>query len=380
MMKNILITGGAGFIGSKLALKLLDRGCNITIMDNLSSQIHGDDPEKSSPSYNSIKDKTNFINGDINSREDWSYALKGIDCILHLAAETGTGQSMYAIENYVKVNIAGTALLLDILTNQKNSVKKVLLSSSRAIYGEGKYFCKEHGVVYPDARKESDMLKGDFENKCPICGSDVLPGATDEDSKIHPTSIYGITKQVQEQMILSVCKAINKPAVIYRYQNVYGPGQSLKNPYTGILSIFSSNFIFNKPIRIFEDGNESRDFVYIEDVVDATIMGIENDQADYQIFNVGNGESTSVKEVANILKALYQSASELSVTGEFRTGDIRHNLADISKIKNLLGFSPQYKLKQGIKLFAEWVKTQEFEADDSYQQSLLEMKEKGLLK
>ena len=378
-MKNILITGGSGFIGSSIALKLIDKGYSVTILDNLSPQIHGNSPEDSFL-YKRVKNKVNFIKGDVSNRADWEKALVNQDAVIHLVAETGTGQSMYEIEKYTKVNIGGTAIFLDILTNKKTDVKKVIMASSRAIYGEGKYLCEEHGIVYPNEREEQDMLKKDFSNKCPICGKDVQLKATDEESKVHPSSIYGITKQVQEQMVLLSCKAISIPAVAYRYQNVYGPGQSLKNPYTGILSIFSTNMLHNQPINIFEDGKESRDFVFIDDVVDATIMGLEKVEANYQVFNVGSGISTTVKKVAELLKAYYNSDSDIKITGNFRFGDIRHNYADISKINKLLGFIPRYVFEEGIKIFTDWVKTENKEKYNSYQESLAEMRKKGLFK
>ena len=235
--KNILITGGAGFIGSNLALKLIDRGYRITVLDNLSPQIH----TENSPLYASIKDKVKFIKGTVLRYEDWKEALEDIDVVVHLAAETGTGQSMYEIERYTDVNIKGTSILLDILTNEAHSVKKIVVASSRAIYGEGKYSCEKCGVVYPKERNDADMAEKNFSVRCPKCNSDRLELlATDEESKIDPTSVYGITKQVQEQMFMVVGKSLNIPAVAFRYQNVYGAGQSLSNPYTGILSIFST--------------------------------------------------------------------------------------------------------------------------------------------
>jgi dTDP-L-rhamnose 4-epimerase len=378
-MKNILITGGAGFIGSSVALKLVDKGYNVTVLDNLSKQIHGENPDTSFL-YNRIIDKVNFIKGDVILRADWEKSLLSQDAVIHLAAETGTGQSMYEIEKYTKVNIGGTAILMDILTNTKTNVKKVIVASSRAIYGEGKYLCEEHGTLYPHERKEQDMLNNDFENKCPVCGKNAQLKATDETSQIHPSSIYGITKHVQEQMVLLSCKSINIPAVAYRYQNVYGPGQSLKNPYTGILSIFSVNMLHNEPINIFEDGQESRDFIYIDDAVDAMILGLEKQEADYQVFNVGSGKSTTVEELAEILKSNYKSNSEIIISGNFRLGDIRHNYADISKINKLLGFVPKYNFEQGIKLFTNWVKTENIDGNNLYQESLSEMRNKGLLK
>jgi len=378
-MKNILITGGAGFIGSSIALKLVDKGYKVTVLDNLSPQIHGDKQENSFL-YTRIKNKVNFIKGDVSNRADWEEALVNQDAVIHLAAETGTGQSMYEVEKYTNVNIGGTAIFLDILTNTKTSVRKVIVASSRAIYGEGKYVCDKHGIVFPKERDEQDMLNKDFNNKCPVCGKNIQLEATDEESKIHPSSIYGITKQVQEQMVLLSCKAVNIPAVAYRYQNVYGPGQSLKNPYTGILSIFSTNMLHNQPINIFEDGEESRDFVYIDDVVDATILGLERNEADYQVFNVGSGKSTTVKQVTELLKANYKSDSDIKITGNFRLGDIRHNYADISKIYKLLGFIPKYDFEVGIKIFTDWVKKENIEKNDAYLESLSEMQRKGLFK
>lgn len=284
MIKNVLITGGAGFIGSRVAKKLVDKGYFVRILDNMSEQIHGKDGQI--PEF--IQGRVDFIKGDVCSYDDWKKALDGMDAVIHLAAQTGTGQSMYEIARYCDINIGGTAKMLDILTNEEHSIKKVIIAASRAIYGEGMYRCKEHGIVYPDERKEADMAKGDFTVKCPICGNVVSVTATDESTLIHPSSVYGITKQVQEELALVCCKAIGIPAVTYRYQNVYGPGQSLSNPYTGILSIFSTRIRGGKDINIFEDGMESRDFVYIDDVVDATIAGLEKKEADYQSFNVRN--------------------------------------------------------------------------------------------
>jgi len=294
---NILITGGAGFIGSNLALKLIAKGYNVTILDNLSKQIHGDNPNESTL-YLSIKDKVNFIKGDVSIRQGMEKALENQDAIIHLAAETGTGQSMYEIEKYNNVSIMGTAIMWDIIANQKHSIKKVAVASSRAIYGEGKYFCKTHGAVYPIARLEKDMSIGDFNVKCPFCGSNVELVATTEDSKIHPTSIYGFTKQAQEEMSMIAGKSFNIPVVALRYQNVYGPGQSLSNPYTGILSIFSTRIKNGNEIAVFEDGKESRDFVYIDDVVDATILGLEKKEANFESFNIGTGVRTDVLTVA----------------------------------------------------------------------------------
>jgi len=376
---NILITGGSGFIGSNLSLKLIEKGHIITVLDNLSKQIHGDTPLITSPLYLSIKDKVNFIEGTVTSATDLKTAIKDQDVIVHLAAETGTGQSMYQIEHYSNVNIGGTALLLDILTNTKHKVRKVIIASSRSIYGEGKYLSEELGFVYPKHRTDAYMEKGDFEVKYPGCVKPLKLVATDEESKIHPSSVYGITKQNQEQMIMTVCPTINIAPVAFRYQNVYGPGQSLSNPYTGILSIFSTLIKNGKEINIFEDGKESRDFVFIDDVVNATILGIEKDEANNEIFNVGTGVPTDVNTVLQELLENYQMEVPVKISGNYRLGDIRHNFADLNKIKQKLGFTPKVSFKEGIKKFAAWVNTQTIQAD-KYNQSIDEMKQKGLFK
>jgi dTDP-L-rhamnose 4-epimerase len=378
-MKKILITGGAGFIGSNIALKLASMGHEVTILDNLSKQIHGNDSENSSPLYLSIKNRVNFILGSVTNRSDLTQACQNQQIIVHLAAETGTGQSMYEIEKYVNVNITGTAIMLDILANNKNSVEKIILASSRAIYGEGKYSCKNCSIVYPEIRREADMKTGDFGCKCPHCNSFVEKLPTSEESKVHPTSVYGITKQNQEQLVMTICNTIGISPVVFRYQNVYGPGQSLSNPYTGILSIFSTRLKNGNEINIFEDGEESRDFVYIDDVVEATISGIFLNSANSGIFNVGSGVATSVSSVAQTLMQYYKSNATVSISGNYRLGDIRHNYADLTEINSKLGFSAKISFYDGISKFCNWVETQKIQKDN-YEKSILEMKNKGLYK
>lgn len=378
MNNNVLITGGVGFIGSTIALKLIPKGYNVTVLDNLSPQIHGENPDKSEL-FQRINGKVTFIKGDVTNRADWEKALVNQDYVIHLAAETGTGQSMYDIEKYVSTNIGGTALLWDILTNTKNHVKKVVVAASRAIYGEGRYVCKKDGYVYPEERKDKNMKIGDFECKCPICNGEVDLVATTEDSKIHPTSTYGLTKSTQEELSFLIGKSLAIPVVTFRYQNVYGPGQSLKNPYTGILSIFSTIIKNGNSINIFEDGLESRDFIYIDDVADATILGMEKDEANYHAFNLGTGEKTNVLTVANTLIEKYGIQVPVVVSGNYRLGDIRHNYSDNSLIQEKLQFYPKVSFDEGISRFVEWVNKQEVEKDN-YEASINEMRDKGLYK
>lgn len=378
MTKRVLVTGGAGFIGSRLSLRLLDAGYRVSVLDNLSPQIHGERPFES-PLLKAIDGKVDFFHGDVTSREDLLKVLPGVDVVVHLAAETGTGQSMYAIQHYSDVNVGGTSLLLDLIANTPFPVRKLVVASSRAIYGEGKYRCTDHGAVYPKGRLAQDMADGHFDPRCPVCGqwASVLP--SDEDTPSQPTSIYGITKLNQEQMVLTVAKALGISGIAYRYQNVYGPGQSLSNPYTGILSIFSTRIRHGKAINIFEDGRESRDFVYVDDVVEATVRGIEHEAPIVDVFNVGSGIATDVLTVAETLQRLYGRQIPIEISGQFRLGDIRHNYANLAKVTSVLGFVPTVPFDEGLRRFASWVENEQLQVD-RYDESLRELREKGLFK
>jgi dTDP-L-rhamnose 4-epimerase len=376
--KKVLISGGAGFIGSSLALALSARGHTVTVLDNLARQIHGDDAA-ASPLFARIRGKVDFVRGDVTSREDLLKVLPGVDTVVHLAAETGTGQSMYAIQHYTEVNVGGTALLLDLIANEGFPISRLVVASSRAVYGEGKYQCPDHGVQYPDARSDAAMADGQFEHVCPVCQRVLQVSPTDELSALHPSSVYGVTKLSQEQLVLSVGKALGISALAFRYQNVYGPGQSLSNPYTGILSIFSTRIRQGKPVNIFEDGKESRDFVFIDDAVEATVRGIEHEDPLVEVFNVGSGIATDVLKVATTLRQYLDSVSDIAVSGQYRAGDIRHNVADLEKVSRLLSFKAQVTFEEGLRRFVDWVRSERI-ADDHYEESLDELRAKGLLK
>jgi len=375
-MKNILITGGAGFIGSRLCERLYEKDYNITVLDNLSPQIH---ESNESNLYRKIKGKCTFIKGDVRNKDDWKKALKGQEVVVHLASETGTGQSMYEIEKYNDVNIVGTTNMLELLSTSSHTIKKIILSSSRSVYGEGKYKSKNQIIQYPKSRKINDLEKGIFNLLCEHTNEEMMAMPTDEESLINPKSIYALTKYAQEKMILLISQSLSINHVILRYQNVFGPGQSLSNPYTGILSIFSTRILNGNDLDIYEDGLESRDFVYIDDVIDATILGIENERANGETFNVGSGVATTVKEVAESLKNYYNSDINIDISGKFRLGDIRHNYADLSKAESLLGYKPKYDFQEGMLEFVKWVKKQEIK-EDKYEKSILELKKKGLIK
>jgi dTDP-L-rhamnose 4-epimerase len=376
-MKKILITGGAGFIGSSLVQSLKDN-FEIYVLDNLDPQIHGEKNDESY-TYNSIKNNCCFIYGDVREKKDWIKALDfGIEIIIHLAAQTGTGQSMYEATNYANSNCIGTTILGDLL-QQYESIEKIILASSRSIYGEGKYLDALGNTVYPTSRNPIDLGKGIYDCLDQKTGAPLILQPTDEESKIQPISTYALTKFFQENYLENICKSRNITFFGLRFQNVYGPGQSLKNPYTGIISIFSQRIRKGQDVFIFEDGQESRDFVYILDVISALKNAIDYNSLTNQILNVGFGKPTSVFEVASTLQNLIGVECKLIKNGEYRIGDIRHNFADITKIKNTLAFDPKFDLYTGLSNFVNWLNTQS-EEPDLYLKSLTELKQKGLLK
>jgi len=265
-----------------------------------------------------------------------------------------------------------------LVNDSSRTVEKVVLASSRAVYGEGKYHCDQDGVVFPNGRKIEDMRSGQYEPRCPHCGHPCQAVPTSEESPSRPASFYGLTKQVQEEMLLMFARLMGLSAFALRYQNVYGPGQSLHNPYTGILAIFAGQARTNQPIHVFEDGRESRDFVYVEDVVEATWRCIAADSSTAGVLNIGSGRRTSVLEVAEKIVSFSTSTSAVQVNGNFREGDIRHNVAEISKAKTLIGFEPQWTFDAGLQGFLRWAHSQEIHAS-RYESSLLESRERGIL-
>lgn len=378
MAEHVLITGGAGFIGSRLARRLVAAGQTVTVLDALIPQVHGADPAESSPLLRSLDGIADVIRGTVTDSDDLRKALTGATVVVHLAAETGTGQSMYEIDRYVEANVGGTAKLLDLLANEPHTVKRIVVASSRSIYGEGAYATKDGRVVYPPHRADTTMSMGDF-RVVDADGEELQLIPTDEDAKLHPSSVYGITKQMQESLIMTVGPTIGVEPVALRYQNVFGPGQSLKNPYTGILSIFSTLIRQGKEINIFEDGLESRDFVYIDDVVEATYLAVTHPRAAEGVFNVGSGVATTVNDVVAALFDAFGTEVPTRVSGNYRLGDIRHNVADNSRLRDVLGFTPVTSFEEGVQRFVEWVLTEPVEGD-TYQRSLDEMASRNLLK
>lgn len=374
---KILVTGGAGFIGRHLASNLVQSGAEIVVLDSLEAQIHG--PNADFPPELVALRACKCVYGNVCDRETVSKQLADVDAVVHLAAETGTGQSMYEILRYERTNVQGTATILDVVANERpKRLRKLVVASSRAVYGEGKYQCTVHGVVYPRSRSAEAMQAGRFEPECPQCSAAVTVLPTSEDAPFAPCSFYGLTKQVQEQMAMMLGPTGGLSVIALRYQNVYGPGQSLSNPYTGLLAVFANHVRQGKPLNVFEDGLESRDFVHVGDVTAATSACLAGEVHGVHAINVGSGTATPVVEVARFVRAYFKSEVPVEITGTFRLGDIRHSLADISKAKALIGYRPKWSFADGLRTFLMWAGDQGT-VDSAFEQSLAELKQRGLL-
>lgn len=376
MTKSVLITGGAGFIGTALARRLLTAGHAITILDNFSEQIHRTDrlPDD-------LADAVTLVRADVRDAEALRQAVRGRQCIVHLAAETGTGQSMYRIGHYFDVNVQATAALLDVLQHDgaSDALETIVVASSRAIYGEGAYRCATHGIVYPAARTSDRMSAKQFDPLCPQCDGEVALTATGEEAPFAPSSFYGLTKQVQEQAVLLFARTRGLNGFALRYQNVYGPGQSLQNPYTGILAVFSNLARQGQDIEIYEDGLESRDFVYIDDIAAATARCADFEGSFVGALNVGSGIGTDVLTVARRIAEHFESRARIKVTGAYRLGDIRHNVADVTRLETVLGMRPATAFADGLHAFLSWAQGQAVHDTGAYGRSVEELREHNLL-
>lgn len=373
---KILVTGGAGFIGSHLVDALLARGHQVRVYDNLEAQVHGDGQRV--PEY--LNKDAEFIWGDMRDRQSLRRVIDGVEVIYHQAAAVGVGQSMYQIQKYVQVNALGTANLLDIIVNEKIRVQRLILASSMSNYGEGKYRCHRCGVVYPKLRSLEQLKACDWELRCPLCDAPVSPLPTDEEKPLFPTSIYATTKRDQEEMFCEIGVAYGIPTIVLRYFNVYGPRQALSNPYTGVIAIFSSCILSGLPPVIFEDGLQARDFIHVEDIIQANLLALEMPEAGVEIFNVGTGVPTNLVHLLAMLRdALSVGECEpAKVSGRYRAGDIRHCFADISKVRSKLGFTPQVAIEDGIKGLTNWLKSQA--PSDGILRAMSELEAKGLVK
>lgn len=370
--KQILVTGGLGFIGSFIIDELLRKGHNVRAFDNLDPQVH---PSEQIPDY--ANPEVEFIQGDVRDYDALKKALNGIEIVFHKAASVGMAQSQYQIKKYVDVNTGGTANLLDILVNHKNRVEKIIVASSQSSYGEGAYICSKHGFQRPGLRLVEQLERREWEPKCPICGNELSPIPITETAERKSTTIYALTKMDQEEMILNIGSAFKIPSVALRYFNVYGPRQSLSNPYTGVTAIFMSRIKNNHPPIIYEDGRQSRDFISVHDVVRANTLAMETSRANYQTFNVGSGIRTSILEIAETLSRIFRKEDiQPEIVEKFRVGDTRHCFADLSKIRKILGFKPQIGFEHGMAELVEWA--QNSVAEDFFEKARAEMESHGL--
>ena len=373
-IRDILVTGGAGYIGSHLVDALVGRDYAVTVLDNLEPQVHR---SGSWPSYANAK--ATYVKGDVRDRSVFEPLVLASQAVVHFGAAVSVGQSMYQVDRYVDVNTRGTALLLDILVNTKHKVEKVLVASSIGVYGEGAYECATHGPVAPTIRPEQQLAARDWEQHCPQCGRHARSVPTPEDKALYRDNIYSMTKYHQEEMVLLIGKTYGIPSVAPRFFNVYGPRQSLSNPYAGVAAIWLSRLLNGKQPIVFEDGGQLRDFVSIHDVVDCLVLMLEKPGADYLPVNVGSGETITILEIARLLARLLGSSIEPQITQTGRKFDIRHNTADITRARQTLGFTPKVPLDQGFSELIEWAKTTPDVAVDFFDKALQELQEKGLL-
>ena len=373
-IRRVLVTGGAGYIGSHLVDALVASDYEVTVLDNLEPQVHR---SGTWPSYANAQ--ATYVRGDVRDRAMFEPLVLASDAVVHFGAAVSVGQSMYQIDRYVDVNTRGTALLLDILVNRKHDVRKVIVASSIGVYGEGAYRCATHGVVAPTIRPEQQLAARDWEQHCPVCGQHVASIPTPEDKALYRDNIYSMTKYHQEEMVLLIGKTYGIPAVAPRFFNVYGPRQSLSNPYAGVAAIWLSRLLNGKQPVVFEDGGQLRDFVSIHDVVDCLVLMLEKPGADYLPVNVGSGETVTILQIAQLLNRLLGTSIEPQVTQTGRKFDIRHNTADIACARTTLGFAPRVSLEEGFSELIEWAKTTPDVAVDFFDRALDELKAKGLL-
>jgi len=373
-MKRILITGGAGFIGSHTADALLCAGYSVRILDILDPQIHG--RRRQFPSI--LDPRIERMRGDVRCPRDLTKALENVDVVYHLAAFTGVGQSMYEISNYVDNNVGGTAALLQVLAHSKHRIQRLILASSRAIYGEGNARCSKHGVVSPLQRERGALENGDFNAKCPRCCKTVEPIPTPEGKPANPGSIYAVTKKHQEDLCIQACSAYGLSLVILRYFNVYGSRQALQNPYTGVITVFFNRLRDGSPISLYEDGIPTRDFVHVSDVVQANIAALNPQLSSGSIFNIGNGIPVTIRELAQALGEVMGCSPNLESKGEFRLGDILSCTSDLNQSHRILGYSPKISLRKGLAEFLEWAKRRRVVHGSSYEQTVRELKQHGL--
>jgi dTDP-L-rhamnose 4-epimerase len=354
MVERVLITGGAGFVGSHLADALAASGHEVVLFDNLEPQVHGDGTDR--PAY--LDPGHRLVRGDVRDPDALAPLVREADVVFHLAAMVGVGQSMYQVRRYTDVNAMGMASLLEALAGHRGRVRKLLVASSMSIYGEGAYDCPVCGRVAPRLRPAEQLAAADWEMHCPRCQAVLEPAPTDEDKPLYPTSIYAINKRDHEEMALAFGYAYELPAVALRFFNIYGSRQALTNPYTGVAAIFCGRMLEGETPRIYEDGNQLRDFVHVSDIVQACSLAMSGPAADFQVLNVGTGRPVSVLQVFEMLARELRFDRPAEIAQQFRAGDIRHCYADVSRIASLLGYMPRHTFENGVHELVQWVAQQ----------------------
>ena len=354
-MMKVLVTGGGGFIGSHTVDMLIEKGFDVRILDKFEEQVHG----TKKPDY--INPKAELMQGDIDNKDTWKKALQDVQGVIHLAAMVGMGQSMYQPIRYMHVNSVGTAAMYETIVENpeiKKNIESIVGASSKSIYGEGSYICKEHGKVNPMPRSTEQLEKSDWEAHCPVCDNTVEPTAITEDKPAQNLAAYSLSKYDTERLVIMFGETLGITSSAMRFFNVYGPRQSLSNPYTGVAAIFMSRVKNNNPPIIYEDGKQIRDFIYVEDIARANVMAFEKAKKT-DMYNVGTGKTTSIMDIAKTIIELKDAKLEPEATGKFRAGDNRHDYSDISKIKKAIGFEPKWDIKQGMEKLIEWSEGQE---------------------
>lgn len=367
---RVLVTGGAGFIGSHVVRHLLNSAHSVRVLDLLDPQVHAQ------PVATSTSNDVDFIEGDIRDPETVARALDDCGAVVHLAAAVGVGQSMYEIRRYVDVNCMGTAVLLEAVVARRDHVRKLVVASSMSLYGEGAYFCNRCKESRSARRELKALTLRQWEPICERCGTMLEAFPTPEHKTPAPESVYAVTKRDQEENCISVGRAYQVPTVALRFFNVYGPGQSLSNPYTGVAAIFCSRLLNGQPPVIYEDGHQSRDFVHVSDIVQAIGLALDKEAANYRALNVGTGEPVTVGEVARLLGSSLGDNRKPIVDRRFRQGDIRHCYADIHEARRLLGYEPRVKFAEGVSELVEWVRQQT--AVDHFAHAAAQLEDRGL--